>query len=112
MAKDQADLERPGAAIMKDCTFDDGLVVRTIEARGYKIGAAGANAAGFLAADARRADEAAKTAEDEAVQGHPKGCGCVAAGLGGESLLGGAALLGLGALVATRRQRRASSPGR
>jgi hypothetical protein len=48
-----------------------------------------------------------KTSEEEAVQGHPKGCGCVAAGLGGESLLGGTVMLGLGALVIGRRGRRA-----
>ena len=48
-----------------------------------------------------------KTAEEESVQDHPKGCGCVAAGLGGESLLGGGAgLLGLGLAVAVRRRSR------
>jgi hypothetical protein len=46
-----------------------------------------------------------KTDQEEAVQGHPKGCGCVAAGLGEGSAAGGAlALLGLG-LVAARRRR-------
>jgi hypothetical protein len=47
-----------------------------------------------------------KTAEEEAVQGHPNGCGCVAAGLD-RSLYGagGAALAALG-LVAARRRRR------
>jgi hypothetical protein len=38
-----------------------------------------------------------KTAEEESVQGHPNGCGCVAAGLDG-SLAGG---FGIGALVAS-----------
>jgi len=48
-----------------------------------------------------------KTSEEEAVQGHPKGCGCVAAGLGGESLLaGGAGLLGLGLALGVRRRSR------
>ncbi|HEY3822517.1 MAG TPA: MYXO-CTERM sorting domain-containing protein [Polyangiaceae bacterium] len=46
-----------------------------------------------------------KTSEEEAVQGHPKGCGCVAAGLDGGSFAGGAlALLGLGLVVARRRR--------
>jgi hypothetical protein len=46
-----------------------------------------------------------KTAEEEAVQGHPKGCGCVTAGLEGGSFAGGAlALLGLGLVVARRRR--------
>jgi hypothetical protein len=46
-----------------------------------------------------------KTAEEEAVQGHPKGCGCVAAGLEGGRMAGGlAALLGLGLVVARRRR--------
>ena len=44
-----------------------------------------------------------KTSEEEAVQGHPKGCGCVAAGLGEESLLGGGA--GLLVLGLTLRRR-------
>jgi len=47
-----------------------------------------------------------KAPEEEAVQGHPKGCGCVAAGLDGESLAGGAALVGLGLVAAGRRGRR------
>jgi hypothetical protein len=49
-----------------------------------------------------------KTAEEEAVQDHPKGCGCVAAGLGGGVLENGAALgLGIAAagLVLARRRR-------
>lgn len=46
-----------------------------------------------------------KTSEEEAVQGHPKGCGCIAAGLEGGTFAGGAAaLLGL-ALVFARRRR-------
>jgi hypothetical protein len=46
-----------------------------------------------------------KTSEEEAVQGHPKGCGCVTAGLEGGGLAGGAAaLLGLGLVVARRRR--------
>jgi hypothetical protein len=55
-----------------------------------------------------------KTAEEESVQDHPKGCGCVAAGLGGGSRLGtGLAAIGLaaiGGVVARRaRSRRASN---
>ena len=47
-----------------------------------------------------------KTSEEEAVQGHPKGCGCVAAGLEGGTFAGGAAaILGLGLVVARRRRR-------
>jgi hypothetical protein len=49
-----------------------------------------------------------KTAEEEAVQDHPKGCGCVAAGLGGGVYEDGAALgLGIAAagLVLARRRR-------
>jgi hypothetical protein len=51
-----------------------------------------------------------KTSEEEAVQGHPSGCGCVAAGLDGSGaagLAGGAAVLvGLGlALLRTSRRR-------
>jgi MYXO-CTERM domain-containing protein len=48
-----------------------------------------------------------KTAEEEAVQGHPSGCGCVAAGMDRSSLFGTSAALaalGLG-LVAARRRR-------
>jgi hypothetical protein len=46
-----------------------------------------------------------KTSEEEAVQGHPKGCGCVAAGLDGGTFAGGAAaLLGLALVVARRRR--------
>jgi hypothetical protein len=46
-----------------------------------------------------------KTSEEEAVQGHPKGCGCVAAGLEGGTFAGGAAaLLGLALVVARRRR--------
>jgi hypothetical protein len=46
-----------------------------------------------------------KTEEEESVQGHPKGCGCVAAGLEGGSMAGGAAaLLGLALVVARRRR--------
>ena len=45
-----------------------------------------------------------KTAEEEGVQDHPKGCGCVAAGIETGSSAGGAALLLIGlALVARRR---------
>jgi hypothetical protein len=46
-----------------------------------------------------------KTSEEEAVQGHPKGCGCVAAGLDGDTFAGSAAaLLGLALVVARRRR--------
>ncbi len=46
-----------------------------------------------------------KTSEEEAVQGHPKGCGCVAAGFDGGTFAGGAAaLLGLALVVARRRR--------
>jgi MYXO-CTERM domain-containing protein len=46
-----------------------------------------------------------KTSEEEAVQGHPSGCGCVTAGLEGDTLAGGAAaLLGLAFVVARRRR--------
>jgi hypothetical protein len=46
-----------------------------------------------------------KTAEEEAVQGHPKGCGCIAAGLEGSGVAGGfGALLGLGLVLARRRR--------
>lgn len=48
-----------------------------------------------------------KTQEEEAVQGHPKGCGCVAAGMAPASLFGGgAALLGLGLGLVVRRRAR------
>jgi hypothetical protein len=49
-----------------------------------------------------------KTAEEESVQDHPKGCGCVAAGLAQGSAAGaggGATALGLGLIVARRRRR-------
>ncbi|HVI90713.1 MAG TPA: SbcC/MukB-like Walker B domain-containing protein [Dongiaceae bacterium] len=65
LAKDQAELEQPGAAIMRDCTFDDGLVVRTLELHGYKIGAAGANAVQSMAAAAEQAEKAAGDAKRE-----------------------------------------------
>jgi len=46
-----------------------------------------------------------KTSEEEAVQGHPSGCGCVTAGLEGDTFAGGAAaLLGLAFVVARRRR--------
>jgi len=45
-----------------------------------------------------------KTSEEEAVQDHPKGCGCVAAGLQGEAIVGSsAAILGLALVLARRR---------
>jgi hypothetical protein len=44
-----------------------------------------------------------KTSEEEGVKDHPKGCGCVAAGLDRE-LGGGAALLGLGLVLLGRRR--------
>ncbi len=51
-----------------------------------------------------------KTAEEEAVQGHPKGCGCVAAGLPRGSVLGGgAALVGLALAGAAMTRRRLAS---
>jgi hypothetical protein len=50
-----------------------------------------------------------KTSEEEALKDHPKGCGCVAAGLGGSSL-GGVAGIGLAALGLARRRRRQSDP--
>jgi hypothetical protein len=49
-----------------------------------------------------------KTAEEEAVSGHPKGCGCVAAGLdGGRALSAGslAMVLAAGGLLRARRRR-------
>jgi len=46
-----------------------------------------------------------KTSEEEAVQGHPKGCGCMAAGLEGGGAAGGlASLLAWGLMVARRRR--------
>jgi hypothetical protein len=46
-----------------------------------------------------------KTAEEESVQDHPKGCGCVAAGLDRGALAGsGAVLVGLALAVARRRR--------
>jgi hypothetical protein len=54
-----------------------------------------------------------KTAEEEAVHGHPNGCGCVAAGLEGRGVWSvgglGAGLLGAIGLLAARRRR---SPSR
>jgi hypothetical protein len=48
-----------------------------------------------------------KTAEEEAVQGHPNGCGCVAAGMSPRFVgFGCVALAGLGLVVAARRRRR------
>jgi hypothetical protein len=48
-----------------------------------------------------------KTSEEEAVQGHPSGCGCVAAGLAGEGgALGAGAAIGAGLFVARRRRSR------
>jgi MYXO-CTERM domain-containing protein len=46
-----------------------------------------------------------KTSEEEAVQDHPKGCGCVAAGLEEGSAAGGTAILGLGMAVVRRRRK-------
>jgi MYXO-CTERM domain-containing protein len=46
-----------------------------------------------------------KTSEEEAVQDHPKGCGCVAAGLEQSSAAGAAAILGLGMAVFRRRRK-------
>jgi hypothetical protein len=49
-----------------------------------------------------------KTAEEEAVKGHPSGCGCLVAGVDGEgTLAGAAALLGLGLVVLRAARRRA-----
>lgn len=48
-----------------------------------------------------------KTAEEEAVHGHPSGCGCLVAGADGEGMLAGAAaLLGLGLVVVRASRRR------
>src|SRR5690606_33126849 len=38
LAETQADLHKPGRAVMRDGTYDDGLVVETREARDRKIG--------------------------------------------------------------------------
>ncbi|MGO9832936.1 MAG: hypothetical protein ACLP1X_01840 [Polyangiaceae bacterium] len=46
-----------------------------------------------------------KTAEEEAVQDHPKGCGCVVVGLEQGSAAGGAAILGFGIVLARRRRK-------
>lgn len=46
-----------------------------------------------------------KTGEEEAVKDHPKGCGCVVAGEGGQALGGGAVLFGAGLLFAHRSRR-------
>jgi hypothetical protein len=46
-----------------------------------------------------------KTAEEEAVQDHPKGCGCVAAGLAQGSAAGGAAIFAVGIAAARRRRK-------
>ncbi len=47
-----------------------------------------------------------KTPEEEAVQGHPSGCGCIAAGLSPRGLATpGLALLGLGLVAASRRRK-------
>lgn len=48
-----------------------------------------------------------KTAEEEAVEGHPKGCGCVAAGLAPGNA-GGALAAGVALALALLRRRRAS----
>jgi hypothetical protein len=51
-----------------------------------------------------------KTPEEEAVQGHPKGCGCVAAGMATGSLVGfggASAVVGMGLLFSRRRRSRA-----
>lgn len=63
LAMTQAELELPGSAIMKDCTYDDGLVVRTLELDYHKIGAAGAHAVAQLADAAARALTAARDSE-------------------------------------------------
>ncbi len=50
-----------------------------------------------------------KTAEEEAVHGHPSGCGCLVAGLEGEgagALAGAGVLLGLGLIVVRAARRR------
>ena len=46
-----------------------------------------------------------KTSEEEAVQDHPKGCGCVVAGLEQGSAAGGVAILGLCIALARRRRK-------
>jgi hypothetical protein len=53
-----------------------------------------------------------KTSEEEALKDHPKGCGCVAAGLGGVGSVGGVAGLALAALTLSRRSRSRHSPCR
>lgn len=65
LALTQPELEMPGPAIMKDCTYDDGLVVRTLELDVHKIGAAGAQAAAQLAQAAARASKIAREAQDD-----------------------------------------------
>jgi len=65
LAKNQAEFELPGSAIMQDCTYDDGLVVRTLEARDHKIGSAGASAVQDRAEAARQAEIAAGDAKRE-----------------------------------------------
>ena len=48
-----------------------------------------------------------KTAEEESVQDHPKGCGCVAAGRGGGAGAAGLAVMaGLGIALVARKRRR------
>ena len=48
-----------------------------------------------------------KTSEEEGIKDHPKGCGCVVAGLDGtEALGGGAVLLAVGIALAGRRRSR------
>jgi hypothetical protein len=51
-----------------------------------------------------------KTSEEEAVQEHPKGCGCVAAGFEGGGMAGGLASLLALSLVVARRRRIAAEP--
>jgi hypothetical protein len=51
-----------------------------------------------------------KTSEEEGIKDHPKGCGCVVAGLDGtEALGGGAVLVGVGIALAGRRRSRRSA---